>query len=123
MQRRRQHVCDLAPTKEVTVPPDKNRSSEPAPRHSLAVFLRQPAFSPKTAPFVVSKPALRKGERDRPGRTRRRPADGIRLAYRSLSDEFDSHNAKVLGFLRHSSEATGVLTRKPQTTCDRQAHA
>src|SRR5438445_4839780 len=49
-------------------------------------------------------------ERDRLGRTRRRPADGIRLLYRSLLGAFDPHNAKVLGFLRDSSEATGSCT-------------
>jgi hypothetical protein len=43
-------------------------------------------------------------------------ADGIQLLYRSLLVEFDPHNAKVLGFLRNSSGATGVRTRKPLTT-------
>ena len=91
------------------------RAAPPSSRH--------PAFSPKTAPLVVSKQALRKGERARLGRTRRRPADGIRLLYRSPLGEFAPQKAKVLGFLCNSSEATGVRTRNPLTKYGRQTGA
>src|SRR6266581_9346667 len=89
MQRRRQHVCDLAPTKEVTVPPDKNRSSEPSPRHSLAVFLRLPAgLLPENSALrsfqTGSKERGARPSRSHPSASRRRNPTAISFALESI---------------------------------------